>query len=163
MGTEHLILDPVLDYCDEIGVDTYIFPWVIDRGETHLLDALREAHGKRNLREQNRLYQRAKERLDNLANRFTTKDPSVNKQEVDDLRGRFKALDLNLPPIAQKDPIPENEDLEIMLKSSKLPAENTFVISRDRHFLAYKDQLKEWYDLAVVDGRELPFIANRWR
>lgn len=156
------MLDPVLGFLEEVGASAIYFPVVAEEAGDNLLEVVQDVHDRPSLKTQHDLFKKAKGRLDKILAGMIERNPSLRSDELEDLRDRFRDLDRDLPPFVDKGPIPEDNDMRIMLKASKLDVNRVFMLSRDQHFLAYADVLKDQMDIHVIDGRNLPFLAQRW-
>lgn len=95
-----------------------------------------------------------------------TVDPQFEPSEIDSARQFFRQNARNLNHLVtgrDKNPIPEDSDIEIMIQLSKLQPRPVFVVSRDAHFVGYSDLLGPAYGLEVVEALRLPLILQEWR
>lgn len=144
-------------------MDLILLYTVLEEVEDNLLPVVQNRAHANSWIEEHRLHQRAKQRLEDLRNGGIESNLGCTEDEIADLRERFEKLDKDMPPFAKKDPIPDPGDLRVMIESSKLSYERKFVISRDKHFLAYPSELLEWFDIVVLDGRKVHNLAAQWR
>lgn len=80
------------------------------------------------------------------------------------LQFRENARDLSrLVTGREKDPIPEDPDLQILVQASKLEPKPVMIVTKDSHFIGYTDLIEEWYQIVVIDAVRLPLVLDEWR
>lgn len=166
MGSQRVDFHEVIQVAQIGGATAIYFPRMERLAYNNLADAVRQTHpgvGPYKLRQ---FVGKAKGLLEELLEEMELEDPPSPKEEIDAARRLFQENQRDLSGLVsgrRKDPIPEDEDLEIMVKASGLEAETVYLLSMDAHFVGYADLLEERWGFQVVDPRDRPMIAQEWR
>lgn len=163
---EAVDLARVLAWGRRAGVRLVVLPVVQDEAAYRLFDAVEGAAPRANPYERRRLYGSADHRLEGILGSLDRADPPWQQEELDEARKRFEAEPRDLGALLggrAKNPIPDPNDLQIMVQARKLAGGATaFVISNDAHFWGYEDRLAAWWGLGVVRTGLLPEMLREW-
>jgi hypothetical protein len=108
----------------------------------------------------------AERKLSGLVGALDRENPPFQPAEIDAARKAFEAEPRDLSALLGgrgKDPIPDKNDLQIMVQARKLCVSGAAtVISNDAHFWSYEDKLQAWWGLHVIRTGHLPERLIEW-
>lgn len=109
------------------------------------------------------LYKKAERKLERLFDKkLTCFEESCSEYDLRFCRAFFKKHAKKLSVHREKDPIPEEEDMVILVSTSKQPWNRKGILSDDAHFTDYKDEIHERYKVEVIPMKELNQIMISW-
>lgn len=166
MGSQRIDFHEILRVAQQLGATGVYFPRMETLARNNLPQAIQKSRPNASRRKQKRFLEKARDLLDQLLDDMAEANPPSPREAIDETRDwiRDNKRDLSmLVSGGDKDPIPEDEDLEIMVKASNLDSRRVFLLSMDSHFIGYADLLESRWNFQVIDPRQRPTLSQEWR
>ena len=164
-GRVKIDVEDLLGFAEAAGVRTVLLSIVAEEVEHGLAGAIADAYGTtfrpyELLRRQKNTQRKAQE----LAQRMETANPAIPPGAIAEAREFFHRHPRDMAPFSVRDKssVPGPNDLRLILQAAALGSP-THLVTRDGHFLAYADVLRERWRITVHDGARLPFLLLEWR
>lgn len=163
-GRQAIDLSRVIEVAKERGAICAYFPVIEELAHNNLTEALAETYPQKSNYKLEKWTERKRDDLDDFLDTLSRRNPEIPPNEVQTLREHFEGNPVDMKECIgrEKDPIPDDEDLRIMLMAEKLTDGTAFVLSRDGHFTCYEEQLSDWLDIQVVGPEEIHSLDLEW-
>lgn len=135
-----------------------------ERNLTRAINNLLEAR-RRKLKpeERYRVELKLKEKMKKLFDKKLKKfEESYTEKELEQIRAFFEEHAKKLSVQRQKDPIPEDEDLIILLSTKKLEADRKAILSDDAHFTDYREEIFNEIAVEIIAMKDLMQEMKSW-
>ncbi len=144
------------------------FPIIREMSERNLPKALNELFRQRNVKLREYHYYKALDRvrikLKKLFDeKLTELDQSCSDNELSYCRAFFGQIKKRLSTKTPKNPVPEDEDIIILISTTKQPWERKGILSDDSHFTDYKEEIYDQYKIEILPMKDLNQIMISWK
>lgn len=164
-GRQSIDLSRVVTVAEDLGATCAYFPVIEVLAHNNLAQAVAETYPQKPNYELRRFTEIKRDDLHAFLDTLSERDPEIPPNDFQALREQFEAKPVNMKECIgrDKEPIPDGEDLEIMLKAEQLTEGTAFVLSRDGHFTCYEDELSDWLGIQVIGPEEIHSLDLEWR
>lgn len=143
-----------------------ILPVVEQESRRNLSTAVAEIFPNKDFLTLRRMQLMAATRLEQLVSLCDKDDPPVSQEEIAAARKIFEAEKRDLRGLVTgkvKEPIPDENDLRIMIQCGKLATgPRVLIVTRDAHFLGYPDIIEREWRAKVLSSADLDLELGRW-
>lgn len=112
------------------------------------------------------LKEAAGKNLRRLFNKLMWFPERCTTDEQEDAKNFFESIKKDLyddhAPARSKDPIPEINDIKILVSAHNLEYSPTDILSEDLHFTKYSEEISRSYDVRIIDVKKLYEILPEW-
>jgi len=134
------------------------------RNLSKAVDDLMRKRVQKRFRDTFKLYKKAERKLEKLFNsKLTLLEENCTNSDLNACKAFFKKNIKKLSVRLRKSPIPEEEDMVILISTSKQTWNRRGILSDDAHFTGYKEEIYREYKVEVIPMRELNQIMISWK
>jgi len=157
-----------VDECLKLNIPVGYFCTIKRESDGNLIKAVNDLGKSYGLKpyEKMKLSDIAGENLRKLFNQIAYFQECCSREEIGVTKTFFiknrKDLYDPLAPARVKDPIPEVNDMRILVSAHHLDYSPTDILSEDLHFTAYSEEISSSYDVRIIDVRKLYEILPQW-
>jgi len=158
----------LVNKCQERSIPICYFKFIADEAYKNLAKAVNNFCNtihKRYLVAQ--FSKRAKENLDRLFERLEKIELKCTPTEYDNAKKFFEDNEVDVRDVLkrhfEKDNIPDDQDILLLISTHNQPWELGFILSDDGHFLAYKDIIEDNYDVEIIPMDDILRVMIDWK
>jgi len=100
------------------------------------------------------------DKLDAFEEKFSDEEIKIGKQFFAENEKNLEE-DLNLQH--EKENIPEDSDIKLIVCCSNMGWVCPYIVSNDSHFIGYLSEIHDQYNIRVLDMKELRLIMMDWK
>ncbi|WP_456329215.1 hypothetical protein [Archaeoglobus sp.] len=136
--------------------------------ERNLQRALNELLSRRNVKLRHYRYYKVldkiREKLKKLfEEKLTEFSQSCSDKELNNCKAFFEQNKKELSTNRPKNPIPEDEDIIILISTAKQSWSRKGILSDDAHFTDYRNEIYSYYSVEIIPMKELNQIMISWK
>ncbi len=134
------------------------------RSLSKAVDDLLRKRAQKRFRDTFKLYRKAEKKLEKLfGSKLILLEENCTNSDLNACKAFFKGNTKKLSVCRRKSPIPEEEDMVILISTSRQLWNRRGILSDDTHFTDYKDEIYREYEVEVIPMKELNQIMVSWK